>query len=60
MGQRGLVMAKEQTFTQLYQERTPLYKNFADLTIPCKELNAERVAAKIETEIEQFWPKLSL
>ena len=60
MGQRGLVMAKDQTFTQLYQERTPLYEKFSDLTIPCNELSAEQVAAKIETEIEQFWPELLL
>lgn len=60
MGQRGLVIAEEQTFAQLYQERTPLYKNFADLTIPCNELSAEQVAAKIETEIGRFWPQLLL
>ncbi len=60
MGQRGLVMTKDQTFAQLYQERTPLYEKFAELTIPCDELSAEQVAAKIETEIEQFWPQLLL
>lgn len=58
MGQRGLVMAKGQTFAQLYQERTPLYKKFADLTISCKDITAEQVAAKIETEIAQRWPAL--
>ncbi|RLB70245.1 MAG: shikimate kinase [Deltaproteobacteria bacterium] len=52
MGQRGLVMAKEQTFKHLYQERTPLYEKFANLTIPCGEINAEQVAARIEKEIE--------
>ena len=60
MGQRGLVMDKGQTFSQLYQERTPLYEKFADLTILCNELSAEQVAAKIETEIELLWPKLLL
>ncbi len=60
MGQRGLVMAKNQTFAQLYQERTPLYEKFADLTISGEGMNAEQVAEKIETEIEQFWPQLSL
>jgi len=59
MGQRGLVMGKGQTFTQLYQERTPLYEKFADLTISCKETNAERVAAKIEENINQHWSTLS-
>jgi len=60
MGQRGLVMAKGQTFKQLYQERTPLYEKFANLTIPCNEINAEQVAAKIEKGIIQLWPELTL
>ncbi|MDA3903761.1 MAG: shikimate kinase [Desulfuromusa sp.] len=59
MGQRGLVMAKGQTFEQLYLERTPLYEKFSDLTISCAEINAERVAAKIEIETSQLWPILS-
>lgn len=59
MGQRGLVMDKEQTFEQLYQERTPLYEKFATLTISGEGLNAEQVAATIETEICRYWPTLS-
>lgn len=59
MGQRGLVMDKRQTFAQLYQERTPLYEKFADMTIRCEDKNAEQVAATIETEIDQHWPSLS-
>ncbi|MEA3362643.1 MAG: shikimate kinase [Thermodesulfobacteriota bacterium] len=60
MGQRGLVMAKEQTFEQLYQERTPLYKKFAKLTISGEGINAEQVAATVEKEINQIWPELTL
>ena len=55
MGQRGLVMAKGQTFEQLYRERTPLYEKFADLTISCENLNTEQVVTKIEKEINQRW-----
>ncbi|HEY5673848.1 MAG TPA: shikimate kinase [Malonomonas sp.] len=51
MGQRGLVMAAGQSFEQLYQERTPRYEKYAELTIPCNELTAEEVAAQIETEV---------
>lgn len=51
MGQRGLVMSKEQSFAQLYAERTNLYAKFADLSIPCAGLSAEQVAARIEVEI---------
>ncbi len=59
MGQRGLVMDKGQTFEQLYQERTPLYDKFADLTISVQDINAEQVAANIEKEIDRRWPALS-
>jgi len=59
MGQRGLVMAKGQSFSELFTERTPLYEKFADLTIACGDLNAEQVAAMIEGEVLQRWPELS-
>lgn len=52
MGQRGLVMGEGQSFSQLYAERTPLYAEYADLTIGCDGLNAEQVAAAIERLIE--------
>ncbi|WP_303722407.1 shikimate kinase [Malonomonas rubra] len=51
MGQRGLVMNKGQNFADLYRERTPLYEKFAELTVDCSELNAEQVAAEIETQL---------
>ncbi len=57
MGQRGLVMGEGQTFEQLYNERTPLYQKFADLTIPCQGCNAEQVAAAIEEQIKRQWPE---
>ncbi len=60
MGQRGLVMAKEQTFEQLYQERAPLYEKFSKLTISGEGMNAEQVAAQIEKEICRRWPTLSI
>lgn len=51
MGQRGLVMSKGQSFKGLYQERTPLYEKFADITISSADQNAEQVAAQIEREL---------
>ena len=54
--QRGLVMAKGQTFEQLYQERTPLYQQYAELTVDCGKLSAEEAAASIE---QQIFAKLS-
>lgn len=58
MGQRGLVMGKNQTFEQLYQERTPLYEQKADLTINCNNMNAEQVAATLEQTVNLNWPDL--
>ena len=51
MGQRGLVMAKGQSFADIYHERTPLYRQFADMTIDCHGRNAEQVAAEIENRL---------
>ena len=48
-------MTKGQTFEELYQERTPLYKKFADITIFSSDNNAEQVAAKIERELISLW-----
>jgi len=59
MGKRGLVMAKGQSFEELYAERTPLYEISADLEIDCDDLNAEQVAARIESEVQRRWPELS-
>ncbi len=58
MGQRGLVMEQGQNFQQLFAERTPLYQQFAELTIACGNLSAEQVAATIETEVHRRWPEL--
>ncbi|PLY02839.1 MAG: shikimate kinase [Desulfuromonas sp.] len=59
MGQRGLVMEQGQTFAQLFQERTPLYELYADLTIDCSGLNAEQVAAAAEEAIRSSWSELT-
>lgn len=59
MGQRGLVMASGQSFSQLYAERTPLYQRYADLIVPCANCNAEQVAIRIENEVKVRWPQLS-
>jgi shikimate kinase len=53
MGQRGLVMGKGQSFSDLFAERTPLYERFAEVTIDCSGLNAEQVAARIEEQFEK-------
>jgi len=48
---RGIVMKKNQTLYDVYEERTPLYEKFADITICCSEKTMEQIveltAAKI-------------
>lgn len=47
MGSRGIVIAPGQTFASLYAERTPLYRCYADLTVPCAGLSHEQVVDAI-------------
>jgi shikimate kinase len=44
---RGLVKRAEQTFAQLFDERLPLYRKYADIKINCAGLTPEGVCANI-------------
>ena len=44
---RGVVMAKGQTLKSLYNDRHPLYRKYADITIPCGGLNHDEVVSAI-------------
>ncbi len=47
LGARGVVMASGQTLGGLFEERQPLYRQYADLTIKCEGLDHEQVVARI-------------
>ncbi|MCI5124149.1 MAG: shikimate kinase [Candidatus Electrothrix sp. AR5] len=49
---RGLVKQAEQTFAQLFDERLPLYRKYADITINCAGLSPKEVCARIIAELE--------
>lgn len=51
MDSRGLVIDPGESFADLYARRTPLYRHYAGLTIPCGELPPEAVAAAIEQAV---------
>lgn len=53
-GSRGIAKAKNQTFQDLFDERSKLYNKYSDITIDCKSLNQEEVAKKIESEIKKY------
>ncbi|MDU9048273.1 MAG: shikimate kinase [Candidatus Electrothrix sp. Rat3] len=49
---RGLVKRADQTFAQLFDERLPLYRKYADITINCTGLSPKEVCARIVAELE--------
>ena len=51
MDTRGLVIDPNKTYEHLYKERQPLYKKYAEITIPGGGLTVEAVAAAIEQSV---------
>lgn len=46
-GTRGIARAPEQSFADLFEERSVLYEKYADLTIACEGLHQEQVSQAI-------------
>ena len=44
---RGIAKRPDQSFSDLFAERTALYEKYADLTVPCAGLSQEAVCDKI-------------
>ena len=49
-GTRGLVKHPDQSFAQLFAERLPLYRKYADITVNSAGLTPEEVCVKIIAE----------
>ena len=47
LGSRGVVMAPGQSLLQLFAEREPLYRKYAQYTIPCGTSTHEEIVAEI-------------
>lgn len=45
--ERGVALKEGQTLRELYDERTPLYEKYADITIPCDGRQIREIAALI-------------
>lgn len=45
--ERGLALRPDQTFDDLYEERQPLYRRHADITVDCTGLTAEETVAAV-------------
>ena len=50
---RGLAKRPDQSLADLFAEREPLYKKFADVTVSCSALTQEEVCAKIIGKIKR-------
>lgn len=44
---RGIAISSEQTFEDLYNERMPLYRKYADITIDCTDKNQLQIVEEI-------------
>ena len=53
---RGVVMAPGQSLDQLYDERVPLYRKYAHLTIDCARRSHEEVVAEITCLLRRWTP----
>ncbi|MGW8313068.1 MAG: shikimate kinase [Desulfuromonadales bacterium] len=51
MDSRGLVIGPNETYEDLYRERQPLYRKYAEVTIDGGSLTVEAIAAKIEQSV---------
>jgi len=49
---RGLAKRPDQSFTELFTERSGLYATYADITIPCSRLTQEEVCVMIIAKTE--------
>jgi len=50
--ERGIVRRPEQSFADLYAERLPLYRRYADFTVVCDGLDHEGVVARLVALVE--------
>lgn len=46
-GQRGIARRPEQSFEDLYLEREPLYRHYADITVDCGEYSPQQMIKKL-------------
>ena len=49
--ERGVAIRPEQTLADLYEERTPLYKKYADITIDCSQKTIREIVLEISRNL---------
>jgi shikimate kinase len=51
---RGIVLAAGQSLRDMYNQRVPLYKKYADITIDCSDCDFETCIGKVLDELRKF------
>lgn len=51
--QRGIARRPDQSFEELFEERSVLYRRYADITITCDDINQDQVCAAILAALMQ-------
>lgn len=51
---RGIAMKSGQTLSNLYHERLPLYKRYADIEIDCSKKHIETIVSEIKNSLKNF------
>ena len=51
--QRGVALRPEQTLKDLYEERIPLYEQYADLIENCEHHDIRTIVAELATKISE-------
>jgi len=57
LSSRGVVMGPGETLPQLFAEREPLYRKYADLTIDCAGCTHEEIVAMMVRRLSRFAPR---
>jgi shikimate kinase len=52
---RGIARRPDQSFENLYEERSVLYNRYADIVIGCGEKNQQILLRELEGKIKKYW-----
>lgn len=51
---RGIVLRAGESLAEMYNERVPLYKKYADITVDCSDGHVELVVGKVLGELSRY------
>lgn len=55
IAKRGVVLKKDQTLEELYEERCPLYEKYADITIEAEQLEIEELMEEVKENCLKYF-----